>query len=354
MSFFVPRSIPSASKIGVLLVNLGTPDAPTPLYVSRYLRAFLGDRRVIELPRALWWPILYGVILPFRSPRSAEKYQKIWTDQGSPLLIHTQNQCAALQKRFHADAAKASFKEGDILVKCAMRYGNPSIPLALDALLDEGVTELIVLPLYPQYSSGTSGSVFDAVSRYFLRTRNVPAMKTIHHFYDHPAYINALARHVDAFWQKNGRPEHLLISFHGAPHQSIADGDPYYPSCVKTAEYLTRALSLSDDFWTLSFQSRFGKTRWLEPYTTEVLAKFAAEKKQRVDVVCPSFVSDCLETLEEIAMTERGQFIRQGGGELCVIPSLNDSPAFIDALYEIIQRSAKNVPFFAESLIPDL
>jgi ferrochelatase len=324
----------SPSQQGILLINLGTPDAPNVPSLRRYLAQFLGDRRVIEVNRWLWLPILHGIILRTRPKESAEKYRKIWTKAGSPLRVTTEQQCRLLRETL------ATVAPG-VPVEYGMRYGNPSVAHAIDALLRQGVTDLIVLPLYPQYAASTTGSSFDAVFRHLMTVRNVPAVRTIHHFYDHPAYLTALKKHVTDFWANDGKPDRLLISFHGAPKQTHDDGDPYYTQCLDHVARFNATMGDALDGVTVShsFQSRFGRTEWLQPYTTDALRELGAQHVGRVDVLCLSFVADCLETLEEINLVERDTFLNAGGGAFRLIPCLNENPAFISALAEILTNS---------------
>ncbi len=325
-------------RIGVLLVNLGTPDEPTPKAVRRYLAEFLSDRRVVEIPPAAWQPILHGVVLRTRPRKSAERYRAIWTPEGSPLLVHSQTQrtllLGYLGQRLKAAGLPADFCP----VELGMRYGKPSIADALARLAAARVDKLLVLPLYPQYAASTTASAFDAVSRALSRTRRVPALRVLDSFHDDLGYIKAMARVVNDEWMKHGQPDHLVLSFHGVPRRTLELGDPYHCQCQKTARLLAQELGFSSDRWTLAFQSRFGRARWLEPYTTDVLRKLAKGGVRRVDVFCPGFVADCLETLEEIGIEGRRDFVAAGGGELRALPCLNAHPAWIAALASIAQR----------------
>ncbi len=320
-----------AESLGVLLVNLGTPDEPTPAAVRRYLKQFLWDPRVVEIPRPLWWLILNGFILRFRPARSAHAYRKIWTDQGSPLLIG----CEAIR-----DGLRRLLPEllsGDVHVVLGMSYGNPSIASALDELRRRNARRIVVLPLYPQYSGTTTGSVFDDVSRELGRWRWVPELRFINHYHDAPAYIDALASSIRSHWAQYGSGDHLLMSFHGVPMDTLISGDPYHCHCQKTARLLAASLELDDSSWSIAFQSRVGRAEWLRPYTDEVIGTFGAGGMQQLDVVCPGFSVDCLETLEEIAMQNAELFRESGGGELRYIPALNareDHLAFLGRLLE--------------------
>lgn len=324
-------------RTAVLLCNLGTPDAPTPQAVRRYLRQFLSDPRVVEIPRALWLPILYGVILPLRSAKSAAKYASIWTPEGSPLKVWTERQARMLQgwlgEQGHA-----------VTVRYAMRYGNPSIASQLDALKAEGATRILVLSAYPQYSGTTTASVLDDVGAWARRVRHVPELRFASRYHDEPAYIDALARRIEAHWRDHGRPEHFLMSFHGVPERTLRLGDPYHCECRKTGRLLAARLGLREGGWTLAFQSRFGKAKWLEPYTEPTLRALARKGVKRVDVACPGFTSDCLETLEEIAQEGRDAFLTSGGQAFHYIPCLNGDPAWISAFAGIALRHLAGWP----------
>ena len=326
-----------ASKTAVLLINLGTPDAPTPQAVRRYLKQFLSDPRVVEIPRALWSVILNVIILPFRSRASAEKYESVWLREanmtGSPLLVHTERQAHALQQ--HLTAAGH-----EVTVACAMRYGNPSIPSVIHALRRQGAERILVLPLYPQYSGTTTATAFDAVTEVFSAMRNQPELRAVKHFHDHPGYIEALRERVLDYWKRHGRPDFgaggkLLLSFHGVPRRTLELGDPYHCECLKTGRLLGEALGLEPGQYLITFQSRFGKAEWLQPYTAPTLVELGRVGTGRVDVFCPGFVADCLETLEEIAMEGREEFRHAGGGDFHFIPCLNDAPAWISALADL-------------------
>lgn len=316
-------------KTGILVVNLGTPDAPTPRALKRYLNEFLSDPRVIELPRLLWWPILHGVILRTRPRQSAQKYAAIWTEQGSPLRIHTEKQVKLL-RGYLGERVRSPHA-----VEWAMRYGSPTIESALAALREQGCDRLLVLPLYPQYSASATASVFDAVSRVLVRTRNLPALRFVRHFHDHPAYIAALGRQVNDYWMIHGRPEKLVLSFHGLPRFTLDKGDPYFCECQKTGRLLAGELGLKEGSWLVTFQSRFGRARWLEPYTIDTMARLGKQKTGRVDVFCPGFVADCLETLEEIAIENKSAYLKAGGKEFHYIPCLNERSEWIHALARI-------------------
>jgi ferrochelatase len=320
----------AVAKVGVLLVNLGTPAAPTARALRPYLEQFLSDRRVIEIPRLVWWPLLHAVILNIRPRKSARKYAKIWTAEGSPLKVHTERQAGALQ------AAIEGKIEYPTQVDWAMRYGTPSIRARIHRLREQGCDRLLVIPLYPQYSASATGSTYDAVSAALLNVRNLPGLRIVKHFHDHPAYIHALAAQVKHYWASNGRSEKLVMSFHGLPRFTLDRGDPYHCECHKTARLLAAALELDPDQYLVTFQSRFGRAEWLKPYTMEVMQQLGAKRVRRIDVFCPGFVADCLETLEEIALENKAAFVRAGGGDFHYIPCLNESPPWIQALSHIV------------------
>jgi ferrochelatase len=335
----------SAITTGVLLCNLGTPGAPTPRAMRGYLREFLSDRRVVELPRWLWLPILHGYILRRRPAQSAARYGKIWLSEGSPLLIWSNQQAALLgaylDKRGYA-----------VQVRAAMRYGAPSIASGLDELKALGCTRILIVPLYPQYAGSTTASVLDAVALWIRRVRRVPELRWIGDFHDDPGYIGALAAQVQRVWDKDGPPDHLVLSFHGLPERMSRQGDPYPAQCHATARLLAARLGLADNAWVVTFQSRFGGGRWLQPVTQTVLEQLGREDRQqtrRVDVLCPGFVADCLETLEEIALENRAAFLNAGGGVFRYIPCLNDDPAWIAALADLVQRHLQGWPITLET-----
>ncbi len=317
-------------NIGILITNLGTPDAPTTAALRRYLQEFLSDHRVVDMNRMLWWLILHGIILNTRPARSAKAYQGVWSDEGSPLMVHSKRQCAALSTLFQQTEDK------QVVVALAMRYGSPSIAKGLDALRQQGCGKILVFPLYPQYAASTTGSTFDAVADALKQWRWVPTLRMINTYHDHPAYIEALAASVKRHWQQYGRPDRLLISFHGIPERYARQGDPYPCLCKKTARLLAAALELDDGDWLISFQSRFGKEPWLQPYTDETLQSWGREGLGRVDVICPGFAADCLETLEEIAVENRDYYTKSGGERLTYIPALNANDDHIQALFTII------------------
>jgi ferrochelatase len=317
------------AKIGVLLINLGTPEAPSAAAVRPYLRQFLSDPRVVEIPPALWWPILNGVVLNLRPRQSADKYAKIWTAEGSPLKVHTRRQAQLLRDRLAARI------DHPIVVEWAMRYGSPPVSQALASLREQGCDRLLVIPLYPQYAASTTASAYDAVCAVLGRLRNAPALRLVKHFHDHPGYIAALAQSVREHWTAHGRPDLLVMSFHGLPRFAVDRGDPYYGECRETAHLLAEALGLRAEQHLISFQSRFGRARWLEPYTIDTMQALGKKKLRRVDVMCPGFVADCLETLEEIAMENRAAFLAAGGGEFRYIACLNERDDWIQALGDL-------------------
>ncbi len=319
------------ARVGVLLCNLGTPDQPTAAATRRYLAEFLSDPRVVEIPAAAWRPILHGLILRTRPAKSAAKYRAIWTEQGSPLLVWSRRQAALLRGQLGERGIDAS-------VRLGMRYGQPSIAAQLDELKAEGCNRILVLPLYPQYSGTTTASVIDAVGAWARWQRHVPELRFINRFHDDPGYIRALARIVNQHWQRHGRGGVLLMSFHGVPERTRTLGDPYYCECLKTARLLAERLALKEGEWQLGFQSRFGRARWLEPATQTVLEQLGRAGAARVDVICPGFVADCLETLEEIAIEGRADFQAAGGQEFHYLPCLNDNPVWIAALTELVQE----------------
>jgi ferrochelatase len=318
---------------GVLLVNLGTPDKPDTRSVRRYLAEFLWDPRVVEIWRPLWWLILHGVILRIRPRKVAALYRSIWTGQGSPLLVIPQQQRELIAERL------AGPVPGRVETVLAMRYGSPSIETGLDALRKRGARRLLVLPMYPQYSATTTASVFDEVARVLSHWRRVPGLRFIPQYHDDSAYIAALAASIREHWEAKGRPDKLLMSFHGIPRRCVQAGDPYYLETQKTARLLAEALELTDDQWLLAFQSRFGREEWLSPYVDQTLRDWGRAGVGRVDVVCPGFSADCLETLEEISVQNRETFLESGGREFHYIPALNTRPDHIEALSQLLVRN---------------
>ena len=309
---------------GILLVNLGTPAAPTAAAVRRYLAEFLGDPRVVPLPRPLWLPLLHGVIAPLRAPRVARSYRSIWTAEGSPLAVHCRKLARSLARAL------------DLPVAVAMRYGDPGVAEGIDALLEQGVEAVFLLPLYPQYSQATTASVFDRFVALLGERSCQPSFCFRSDYHAEPAYVEAVAARIRDFWQTHGRPQKLLMSFHGLPEKSRRQGDPYYDQCCTSAALIARALELRASEWQLVFQSRFGPARWLGPYCVEVLRQLPAQGIREVDVVCPGFAVDCLETLEEIARTNQAVFLEAGGERYRYIPALNDSPYHVEMLRALI------------------
>ncbi len=334
----LPHRHELAERCGVLLLNLGTPAAPDPAAVRRYLAQFLSDPRVVEIPAPIWWPILHGVILRTRPRRSAAKYASIWTAAGSPLLANSRRQALAL-------GGELARRGMALEVELAMRYGDPSIGAALQRLRERQVRRLLLVPLYPQYSATTSGSSMDGVFGVLARTRDLPELRSVRDFAGQPGYIEALRRSIQSAWDAGGGPpERLVMSFHGLPERNLALGDPYYCECRKTGRLLAQALGLADDRFVITFQSRFGRARWLQPYTSATLQALGRAGTRRVDVVCPGFVADCLETLEEIAIEGRHDFLAAGGGEFRYLPCLNDDPSFVGSLADLVALHVQGWP----------
>lgn len=317
-------------KTGVLLVNLGSPASPKTGDVRRFLREFLGDPRVVNLPRPLWWLILNLFVLPFRPKKSAHAYQSIWTDQGSPLVVFTQQ----LTDKLHT-----LYGNQQLLIDCAMRYGKPALRDKLQDFKKQGVDEIVILPLYPQYSSTTTASIFDVVAETFLGWRHLPGLHFISDFHQHPSYIEAIAASIRQHWHTHGQAELLLMSFHGLPAKLTEWGDPYFHQCQTTGRLIAEQLGLNDQQWQLVFQSRFGKAEWLKPYCVEVLRDLPKQGIKNVDVVCPGFSVDCLETLEEIAIANREIFLEAGGNNYRYIACLNDSDAHVEVMYDLIETA---------------
>jgi len=320
-------------KIGVLLTNIGTPDAPTPKALRRYLNEFLSDPFVVHLPKLLWQPMLKGIILPLRSRRSAKLYQKIWQSAGSPLLTTSKKQAIKLQSRL-----STLYPETQFNVALGMNYGSPSIATALHLLKEFQPEKIIIFPLFPQYSKTTTASAFNTVKKTLLTWRNKPKIAFIDHYYNHEDYINALVNSIKKHWQDEQTQSHLLFSFHGIPKSYINPNEPYDQHCNQTAKLVARKLNLNHDEWTLAFQSRMGKKKWLGPYCIDLLEQFPTQGITSVDVICPGFSADCLETLEEISMTNQQRFIDAGGKKFHYIPSLNDTDAHINTLATIIKK----------------
>ncbi|MFG6414875.1 ferrochelatase [Roseateles sp. DC23W] len=333
-------------ETAVLLCNLGTPDAPTAPALRRYLAQFLADPRVVEIPKLLWALILHGVILRVRPAKSAAKYQTVWTPDGSPLKVWTQKQAALLQGMLGERGHR-------VRVAYAMRYGQPAIAATLEALKREGARRVLVLPAYPQYSGATTASVIDDVARWSLQTRHLPELRFINRYHDDAAYIGALAQTVREHWQREGRADKLVMSFHGMPERTLQLGDPYHCECLKTGRLLAEALGLKDGEWLVTFQSRFGKAKWLEPYTEPSLIKLAKEGLKSVDVICPGFAADCLETLEEINQEAREAFLHAGGQRFGYIACLNDHPDGMRALAGLAERHLQGWPTTHAAPHPD-
>jgi ferrochelatase len=316
----------SQARTGILLVNLGTPEAPTAAALRPYLKEFLSDPRVVEIPRAVWWLILNGIILNTRPKKSAEKYAAIWTADGSPLKVHTEKQAKLLEGWLSEKVASP------FMVEYAMRYGKPSVPDTLARMKAAGCDRILILPAYPQYAASSTATAFDVAFAWLQRTRNQPALRTLKHYHDHPAYIQALAANIRDYWQMHGRPDVLVMSFHGVPRYTLDKGDPYHCECRKSGRLLAEALGLEPKQYRLTFQSRFGRAEWLQPYTDKTLEALGREGVNRVDVIAPGFTADCLETLEELAMEGRAGFLQAGGKDFHYIPALNEHPQWIAAL----------------------
>jgi ferrochelatase len=324
----------SERKTGVILANLGSPSAPTTSAVRKFLRDFLGDPRVVNIPRPIWWLILNLFILPFRPKKSLKAYQKIWTEHGSP-LIH-------LTKQF-ATKLNAQYQHSPVLVDYAMRYGEPSIANTLRKLKQSGVNDFIVIPLYPQYSSTTTASVYDDLVKELNQWRHLPTVQFISDYHQHPAYISAIASSVQQHWQEHGKQALLLMSFHGLPEQLTKWGDPYFYQCQNTAALIAKELGLKENEWMLVFQSRFGKAEWLKPYCADTLEKMPAQGIKNLDVICPGFAVDCLETLEEIAMENKHIFMEAGGEVYNYIPCLNDSDTHVQFFVQLLKNKIDNI-----------
>jgi protoporphyrin/coproporphyrin ferrochelatase len=317
-----------STRCGVLLVNLGTPDAPTIPAVRRFLAEFLSDRRVIDYPRLLWLPVLYGIILRVRPPKTAHAYAQIWTKDGSPLLLRSQALAQSLRDSLG----------NKIPVALGMTYGSPSVASALQSLRDQRADRIVAIPLYPQYSYTTTGSARDRIDAELKRWSAPPPLSFIDHYHAEPRYLDALARSIRDHWAKNGR-KHLLFSFHGIPQRYVNNGDPYFDHCTATARGTVDRLQLSPSEWTLAFQSRVTKDKWLEPYTDKTLLEYAKRGPKEVTVICPAFATDNLETLEEIAIRNRADFLNAGGTTLDYVPCLNETPAHVDLFKELVHRA---------------
>ena len=341
---FNHRAIPAT---GILLTNLGTPAQPTPAALRRYLAEFLSDPRVIEIPALLWRPFLHGVLLRLRPRHSAAAYRRIWTDAGSPLKVYSRRLVEAIATRLPERVP------GPVHLELAMRYGEPSVATSLRRLRHAGMQRLLVLPLYPQYSATTTASVFDAVSKELRHWRWLPELRMVRNYHDHPGYLQAVAQSVRDHRAVHGHPEKLLISFHGLPRHYFLAGDPYYCECHKSARLLAALLELPEQSWELVFQSRFGPRPWLKPYIDQRLQELAAQGIRHLQVVCPGFAVDCLETLEEIAMRGRDSFLRAGGRKFSYVPALNDSGAQVEFMLRLITEHCGGWPEFRSSSAPE-
>lgn len=315
-----------SNKTGVLMVNLGTPDAPTSKAIKRYLAEFLSDRRVVDTHPLLWWPLLHGIILPIRSSRVAKLYQSVWMEEGSPLLVYSQRQQRALASRMP-----------DIPVELGMSYGSPSLPSAIDKLLAKGITKLVILPLYPQYSSSTSAAVWDAVARVLKGYRCLPSVSFIRDYAEHPTYISGLTQSIYRAFAQYGQPDRLILSFHGIPQRYAQLGDDYPLRCEETSNALRKEVSMFGQQVMLTYQSRFGREPWLTPYTDETLKSLPSQGVKHVQLICPGFSADCLETLEEIKEQNREIFLHAGGKKFEYIPALNDDEIHIDLLEQLVR-----------------
>lgn len=336
MGFFTkepPFAHGTAPKIGILLINLGSPDAATPGAVRTYLREFLSDQYVVEIPRPIWWLILNLFVLTRRPKASAERYAQVWTREGSPLKVHTERQTTML-RGYLGERLKQPH-----VVEYAMRYGQPSIRKKLEVLKQQGCDRILLLPLYPQYSASTTATAFNTAFEVIGSMRNQPAVRTVRHFHDHEGYIKSAAQNIQDYWFKHGRGDHLVLSFHGVPRRTLDLGDPYHCECLKTGRMIAEQIGLKAEFYSVTFQSRFGRAEWLKPYTAEMIKGLGKKKTGRVDVACPGFVSDCLETLEEIAIEARTDFLAAGGKELHYIPCLNERDDWIHALTDIVLKN---------------
>ena len=322
----------TSKRIGVLLVNLGTPDSPTYFAVQRYLREFLGDRRVIDTPRSIWLPLLYGVVLPFRPFKTARNYRKIWMPEGSPLAVYSQRLAAKI------DAALCSSFGDRVVTRLSMTYGKPSIESAVAEFARLGIDKLLVLPLYPHYCSSTTGSVFDALTRGLQRWRWLPETRFINDYHADGGYIDALSARITQHWDAQGERSHLLFSYHGIPASYVANGDPYQRQAEETTRLVVATLGLGPEQWSHCYQSRFGRVEWLKPYTIDTIRELAGRGVRKLDVVSPSFAVDCLETLEEVAVEYRDKFLEFGGERLALVPGLNDEPQHVRALTAILEN----------------
>jgi ferrochelatase len=335
MAYFraASQAASTPDRIGVLLVNLGTPDSPSYGDVRRYLREFLGDRRVIETSRLIWLPLLYGLVLPFRPFKTAKNYRKIWLPEGSPLAVYSARLTAGVAARLHERFG------ADVRIELAMTYGNPSVASAVHSLAEQNVKRLLVLPLFPHYCSSTTGAVFDRVSQALRRWRWLPETRFINDYYDDVGYVDAVAAKVERHWEERGARSHLLFSYHGIPASYVANGDPYQGQAEATTRLVTQRLGLEPGEWSHCYQSRFGRVEWLKPYTIETIKDLVGRGIRKVTVVSPSFAVDCLETLEEVAIEYRDQFLELGGEEFSLVPGLNDDARHVQALSDVVGRS---------------
>jgi len=328
----------SDSCLGILITNLGTPEAPTPKAIRKYLKEFLWDPRVVEIPRPIWWLILNGIILNTRPKAKTEDYKKVWTDEGSPLLVIGKQQRDALQSKLNQLCA------GPVKVELAMRYGQPSIASGLESLKAQGARRVLLFPLYPQYSASTTASTFDAVANEFMQQRWMPELRVINNYGADGGFIDACATQIRDHWNKHTQSQKLIFSFHGLPKRNLELGDPYHCECHETARLIAEKLNLNEGQWQLTFQSRFGKAEWLKPYTIKTMEELPAEGVKSIDVFCPGFSADCIETLEEISLENRDVFISAGGERFSYIPALNAEAAHIDALANIVMQHAQGWP----------
>lgn len=320
-------------KIGLLITNLGTPEAPETKALRRYLAEFLSDPRVVEIPRLLWLIILHCVILRVRPKKSAEAYKEVWTERGSPLKYYTEDQ---------AEGLKSALADKNVIVEYGMRYGQPSIESGLDRLTAQDCGKILVLPLYPQYASSTTGSTFDAIAKDFTARRALPQLRFISSYYTFDPYITAIAQSIAQYWEANGKADKLVLSYHGLPKYTFEKGDPYYAQCLETSKLIAAKLGIQESEYQTTFQSRFGKAEWLKPYTDATLKAMPGEGIKSVQVVCPGFSSDCLETIEEIDVENREYFMESGGERYEYIPALNASEEHISALASLVQNNIEN------------
>ncbi|SFD55928.1 ferrochelatase [Pseudoalteromonas denitrificans] len=324
------------SKYGVLLVNLGTPDEPSPKAVKKYLKAFLSDTRVVEIPPFIWYFILNGAVLPLRCKKVAKAYASIWTEQGSPLRVIGEQQVESLKHLINEQHSVG------LTIELAMTYGEPSISSKLDFMRQKGIENILILPLYPQYSATTTAAVFDKLNQAFSKVRNLPQVRFIKDYYQNPLYITALSNSIKDFWQQKSKADKLIFSFHGLPKSCIEKGDPYFEHCEYTAKETAKVLKLTDDEWMMTFQSRFGKQEWLQPYTDKTLEKLPSQGIKSVQLICPAFSADCLETLEEISIENRDVFIEAGGQIFDYIPALNNRVDHIQVFEDILIKNLNN------------